>query len=440
MRNNGLITKLRDERGITAVVVAVCMVALFGAAMLTVDAGSLWTTRRTIITGTDAAVLNAAQKFASGAADPCSAADVNAVETGSTSVLTTNHPSGIHNSIDTPNGFEVTLAQACGTFGAGEFVAGKVRYDARLQANRAFAGLFGFGNQRAFSSSTAAWGFVTAIGNGLRPINVCDQVMQTFPDPLPAAPAAPYYPHYKLWTLFQQNLIDETTYDSFFGTDGENYPSAGHFYEGTNLNDSAQNPNRNKTYVAPAPGNGHHTIHRFKMPDPNCGVSPGNRIWVDFTDPGGGAIGASRLTDWILRGYPGTVSIDPHDCNPADNIPTPENCGSAPGDKASIEKALGDITCAFGTVATSCGYQFPILVVRSISQPGANAEYDQRAFLFVVLRGFSNVSDSSFQMDFEMLDVMSPGVISATPPSSDTVPIKGFMLCGADHAADRCGF
>ena len=56
------------------------------------------------------------------------------------------------------------------------------------------------------------------------------------------------------------------------------------------------------------------------------------------------------------------------------------------------------------------------------------------------MRGFSNLTDTKFQMDFELLDVKTSGDISATPPPEGTVPIKGVQLCGADHATDRCGF
>lgn len=419
----------------SSVIIAVCLVAFFGAAVLTIDAGSLWTTRRTVITGTDAAVLSAAQLFANGQADPCSGSDVAAAEANAANVLVDNHPSALHNATDTPNGFDVTLAQPCGTFGAGSFVPGKVRFDARLQANQAFSGFFGFSDLKAFSSSSAAWGYITGLGEGLRPIAVCDQTQQFFPPQMPPPPATPFYPHYKLWSMLYEKQIDQDTYDTFFGSDVDHYPASSTLY--TNGNDP-QNPNRLKPYVQPG-ANGHHTIHRIQMPDPNCGVSPGNRIWVDFYDPGGGTVGTSELVKQILYGYKGTVSLTPHDCNTSDDIDAPENCGSAPGDRAALSRALGEITCDAQTVAEQCPYVFPILVVRSIVMPGANAEYYQTAFLYVALRGFGDIQDTSFQMDFEFVDVMTTGEISSTMPTTDTVPLKGVQLCGAD-GMDRCGF
>src|SRR5947207_15015554 len=58
---NVLKGKWNDDRGVTAIVVAVCLVAMMAAAMLSIDAGNLWSNRRNIITGTDAAVLTAAK-------------------------------------------------------------------------------------------------------------------------------------------------------------------------------------------------------------------------------------------------------------------------------------------------------------------------------------------------------------------------------------------
>ena len=147
--------RLSEERGVTSVVVAVCIIALVGAAMLTVDAGNLWSTRRTIITGTDAAVLDAAQQFNMGVDNPCIQAGVDAAETHATNVLTLNQSGALHNPTDTPDGFQVTLSDPslCAT---ASYVPGKVRYDARLTAQGFFSKAFGFGDTKTFASSTAA--------------------------------------------------------------------------------------------------------------------------------------------------------------------------------------------------------------------------------------------------------------------------------------------
>lgn len=421
-----------DQRGISSVIVAVCLFAIFGALMLTLDAGNLWATRRRIITGTDAAALHAAQYFNSGGGNPCSTADIVTAENDAADVMTQNHPQALHNPGDTPDGFEVTLADPT-LCGIAAYVPGKVRFDGRLQAQAFFSQIFGFGRTNALSSSTAAWGYITSIGDGLRPIAVCDQSEQ-----------------YQLYTDLWAGTIDLTTYNGYFGRDEGLTPdqikfpaSSANFIRG----DSNHNPNKNKSYVTPDGTDGHRTIHRMTMPDiAACGQSPGNRVWVDFTEEEGGGIGVggpNMLEDQILYGYKGEVALEPHDCNPGNDNPTPEDCGSAPGNKSALERALGDIVCDVITPAMSCPYIFPILVVDEVTSPGgANAHYVQVAFLFVVLRGFGNINSDLVQFDFEFVEVQTSGQVGAAPPTTDHPYQTGVQLCGADHdkQEDRCPF
>jgi hypothetical protein len=58
--------RLRDEEGAVAVLVAVTLVVLVGAAALVIDVGNLYWERRSLQNGADAAALAAAQDFASG--------------------------------------------------------------------------------------------------------------------------------------------------------------------------------------------------------------------------------------------------------------------------------------------------------------------------------------------------------------------------------------
>jgi hypothetical protein len=280
-------------------------------------------------------------------------------------------------------------------------------------------------------------------------MSVCDQALVTFPSPLPWPPVAPY-PHYELWKQLQAGTITQAQYDQYFGSVAGEYPSVS---SGFTLGDSSNNPNEGKSYVTPDGTNGHHTIHRITMPDSACGVVSGNRLWLDFTGPGGGTIGASELTAEILHGYQGEVDLVPHDCNPSDATPAPEDCGSKPGNNSSVataaSQALGTITCPVTVAALNCPYIFPILVASSVYTPsgnggGQNANYTQVAFLFVVLRGFGQiVNNQNLQLDYEFVSVQTDGNIGATPPpGNNDVALKGVQLCGADHdtQTDRCGF
>ena len=442
--------RLSEERGISTAVLAVTLIALFSAAVLSIDTGQLFSSRRNIITGTDASALHAANQFALGLLDPCATTDVVTAESGATNVLTENNPNALHNATDTPDGFEVTLADST-LCGSGSFVPGKVRFDGRLPSNQAFSSILGTGGFNAFSSSTAAWGYITAIGGGgLRPIAVCDQSSVGFPEPITGYDAAGPYPHYELWRQRWFGTISQQTYDSFFGIDdlpgnldSPHYPSAS---EGFLLGIDSDNPNGGKLYIPPdSEGiNGHHTVHRITMPEADCGSTPGNRIWVDFNGTTGGTASEAELRDQLLNGYDGTVSLTPHECNPSNEIPEPENCGSAPGGKPSLLKhALRILTCDVTIAAMSCPYKFPILVMNRIDNPGSTGEYHQVAFVFIVLRGFGKfVSGEKFQIDVEFIDLQVNGQVGPTPPSPSHPHQKGVMLCGADHdgGGDRCPF
>ena len=178
MSVRGRISPLRDERGISAVFLGVTMVALFAVGALAIDAGSVWTARRNLITGTDAAALDAARYFLSGAGDPCTSGSISSAESHAANVLLQNNSEALHDPSTTPDGFEVKLASPC----TGGFVAGKVRFDGRLDAHQTLSSIIGIQKLEAFSSSTAAWGYITGLGSGsgLRPINICDQSSISF--------------------------------------------------------------------------------------------------------------------------------------------------------------------------------------------------------------------------------------------------------------------
>src|SRR5207245_11119708 len=95
------IRPLRDERGIAAVFLAVTMVTLFAVGALAIDAGSVWTARRNLITGTDAAALDAARYFLSRAGDPCTSGRISTAEPLTANVLWQNNSQTLHDPAST---------------------------------------------------------------------------------------------------------------------------------------------------------------------------------------------------------------------------------------------------------------------------------------------------------------------------------------------------
>lgn len=138
---------LGDERGIASVMVGVSVMAIFGSAAIAVDLGHLWSSRRHVITATDASALAAATEYAIGG-NGCSMA------------------SGYVNDNDAAAGMT-----ECGATPTSP-VSGYVTVGAETPVDYAFAGVLGFSDRTVGSATTASWGLPSGV-NGLRPFGLC---------------------------------------------------------------------------------------------------------------------------------------------------------------------------------------------------------------------------------------------------------------------------
>ena len=137
------------ERGAVAVIVAVCLVMMFGMAAFAIDTGNLWQNRRHLITATDAAALAAAETYAVGG-DGCG---------------------GIDNTFVAQNDTDASVTSCVpATAGPG---SGYVTVNATKPVHFAFAGVIGISDRNITSSTTAAYGIPKSI-KGLRPLGLCD--------------------------------------------------------------------------------------------------------------------------------------------------------------------------------------------------------------------------------------------------------------------------
>ncbi|MFA5787820.1 MAG: pilus assembly protein TadG-related protein [Actinomycetota bacterium] len=422
----GLMTRLRDERGVSAIIVAIALVLLFGAAALSIDAGSVWKTRRDLITDTDAAALAAARYLSGARPGACllaaaqgrgSAAFQEALSVLGENDLRTELEPGLE-------GFQIVCV--------GE--AGLVRVRARLGAHLTFAPVLGFNDIRVFSGSTAQFGPLSSVTN-LRPIGLCaaDEHIGEWI----AAQGNPNDPVYKLL----RGLPDPTTPGL---TDHPEYAGAG-------------------------------VVHRIpftKSQDSDCGDSEGNWGWLDFNgnEPPNGA---DALKEWLLDGYDGFVydgSTYPptlggntpgdEDCEvrgPDDNSPDP--CEGNPGANDSTKSALNEILCPAGTAADNCPFSFPVVVYDTVTGTGSNAEYHLVGFLGVVLRGYNKVTGQQGQgggqdkdkgkplpprptdndpwFDLEFVWYESGDTTIGSVPSSVIPALWGVQLCGVDKT-EKC--
>ena len=467
--------KIQDERGISAVIVAVSVLGLFGASVLAIDAGSAWATRRKIVTGTDAAALAAARYFASSASQACVMGDGtwngNQIPNGETEASTVLHANSAAAEHDPATGFWLTVS-GCST---GRPV-GHVRVDAKLGSKQAFSGIFGFGQTKPFSSSTAEFGYNLA-PVGLRPIAICDQSSVTTaqwsaagqPVLSPALPpgnqAAGVYPHYQLWNWLQKGTyadgsalpppgFDQTAYERYWGSSVTDYPSVSLV--------NAQSINNGKPYLLPKTRGGTGgVVHRINSRD-NCGGGASFRGWVDLNG-GENGVGSSNCKDpqslecMLLNGYDGSegpVSIADSSATPpittqCNNTPS-QWCEEDGGNHNGIKDALNPITCPAAEASDDCiadGLYFPVILDNGVFVVSGQDEVHQVGFVFVILRGWGATDgdtnpcsgqNHSCNFDVEFVKVQSSGTVGRSPSNDQAPPTTD--LCGIDHdtQTNRC--
>jgi hypothetical protein len=382
--------------------VAVSLLAIFGAALLSLDFGSMWSTRRRIITGTDATSLDQAIFIAKTGAAGCNrpgAAWYNPAYASWTEILQKNS-----------GGFEFVggMNQDCLFYPNPNLPGtGYVGVQARKVGDTRFGGLFGLGNSHPYSFSAARIFYPDAI-KGLRPIGICVQ-----------------NDHYQEWQAYAiDGTMTESQYQALRGTAG--HPTTG--------------PN-GQPY-----GTG--VIHRItwnKDQPQECGDrTPGNWGWLDFD---GGSNSADDLKKWILNGYDGLVNA-PGDCN---NDGSPDACPGDPGVQGGNDSSCnpntvaGALACISSTPASV--KEFPIVVydVGACDNGGGNnCSFNPFRYLWVRLWGFQltgNEADRFF--DFEFVRGVATGVCCETNPNQTDV--KAVQLCAVDHdnsglsEAQRCG-
>lgn len=390
-----------SDSGAAAVLVAVVVLGLFAAALISIDAGSVWTTRRHIIIGTDAAALAAAGFFAANPRAACEAAGTLEAKGIAASLLAGNYRGSEVGS------FSVTPTDCI-------VGAGTTNVETKVQSPAVFAKLFGIDDVGVSSHSTAQWGSLVEIER-LRPLALCSSD-----------------PNLLEWA----NLKGTAAYDRLGGSDN---PATPHYdHPGTDV----------------YPGSG--VVHRLASKDESdCkGDVAGNWGWLDFNgnEPPNGT---KALKSWFGAGYELPISLGgkaqgDEDCRPTQN--GFQDCEGKPK-QSSLKSALESITCSPSTVTEECS-MFPTVVYDSARGKGSKAEYHPVAFLGVVLRGFGVNDDDGDDdddddkgksdkdksgpafIDLEFVNLAWDGQIGAT---SGSVGVHGVQICGVDpDSPDRC--
>jgi hypothetical protein len=377
------LNELRGDRGAATVLVAITLVVLFGAAALSIDAGSLWHTRRDVITDTDAAALAAAGHLL----EDGSQCDTAGAEAESDQYL------GLNDAATVPDTFSVSYYNGDCTLGAGT-----VEVAAHKEAQLTFAPVLGVTTAPVKARSVAQYGALNTI-SGLRPIGIC--VANS---------------HIQEWIAAGGDPADPT-YAALRGNPAEDHP----IYSAAGVV---------------------HRIYFEKEQEAACGDSDGNWGWLDFNgnDPPNGS---AALNDRLRYGYEGPVSLGgpasgDEDCQPVSGS---DDCPGSPGANASTKDALDFIKCPATTPTSDC-LQFPVIVYDQVTGGGGSkARYHPVAFLGVVLRGYAKITGSpepDSYFDFELVRLQWQGNVGPNPQGSTGVPaIAGVQLCGGGYGATQ---
>lgn len=166
-----MMTRLHSQEGASAVIVALCLVLLFGAGAIAVDLGSAWDTKRDLVVDTDAAALAAARV---GADEGCTttaetaAIDFLSDNLGQTVTATDiNYQCTTETNTTTPNTVSVEFTD---------------------QAQQALSSALGVDDLDVFAASTAE--FNGGAFGPLRPITVCHTDLPASLTP-PSSPSTP---------------------------------------------------------------------------------------------------------------------------------------------------------------------------------------------------------------------------------------------------------
>lgn len=398
-----------DNDGAAAVMVAVVLLLLFGAALLSIDAGSVWLSRRELVTGTDAAALATAAYFVSQPLSACNPSGVTTTQALAEQLLATNG-TGLH-----LQSYEVD-PQSCSTS------SGSVSIEADSDAQLVFAPIFGINDVDTEARSTAQWGPLVSIDR-LRPIALCRT-----------------HPAVVEWA----SLGNTSIYSSH---DGVNH-------SGTSHHDHPGNS------VYPGAG----VVHRIALArDSYCdGDGRGNVGWIDFNGSSS-PNGSSAIRQWLNDGFDRAITLQ--DCDPTHT--GNNDCEGESQAPSSFGSTLSDLECSRTTPTELCP-MFPMVIYDSADRHRDETDYEQVGFLGVILRGWDelwreeddddrdrdddddddrdrshrdsdgsgNEYDSNAYLDLEFVRLAWDGNIGSATPS---VAVYGVQLCGVDlDASSKC--
>ena len=378
-----------DQRGITAPVGAVVLLAIFAAATLSVDAGNLWQTRRNIITATDAASL---------------------AEAGDAALTGSPTCTGLYNTVLDNNAGEDVYDRSCTVTPGPSEGTGWVAVEGRKTSDVRFGAVIGLDDTAAYSMSAAMFGYPTA-AIGLRPIAFCY-----------------LNSHVQTWADLQDGTLSFEDYQALKGAgdvngDGQiDYP-----------NDIAYQP--------------YGVVHRMyftkDVDDGQCGDFAGNWGWLSFD---GLPADVTDRNEWIRNGWNGSVDIrlsteESCEGQPGSGGEAESNEGCPPADSGAL---AGQNAAALDDILNQ---PVPISIFDdgdcNESGGGTVCSFETWAFVGVILRGYKvNANQSLRYFDFEFVSIQVSGSCCAAFAPNQDLGARAVRLCAVDHdtqdVATRC--
>ena len=362
-----------------------CLLGIFAAATLSIDAGNAWQTRRNVVTATDAAALAEAGDLAYNGSSTCT---------------------GLFNTVLSKNAGSDVYDRKCTVTRIGD--VGYVMVEGRKGVDVRFGSVVGVGDTNAYSMSAAVWGFPTAV-QGLRPMAFCK-----------------FNSHVQTWENLKKGLITPEAYAALKGSGDTN---------GDGLIDFPAD-------LAYAPYGVIHRMYFDKDIDDNlCGSFPGNWGWLSFD---GLPADSTDRNSWIKNGYSGSVAIRLDSQSPCPGVPG--SGGSQEAEQGCVPADSGDLAGHNASSLDSILHKpvhITIFDAGACSGGGTTCTFEAWAFVGVILRGYKSTGAQHMRFfDFEFIDLQASGTCcSAIPPNAD-LGVRAVKICAVDHdsqvVATRC--
>lgn len=385
------------DEGATAVIVAIMLLVLFGAALIAIDVGSLWISRRSVISGTDAAVLGVGSYFAQNRTSACTSSGRKTARSHAEKLMS-------------PSGAVITEF----TVDSGNCTSnlGQVEIEAKIAASSFFAGIFGRSPVDAEARTRAEWGPLTGV-QSVRPVALCQ-----------GEPAV------QEWVTLRDTLI----YSNLRGVD---YPFTPHFdHPGANVYPGADVVHR-------IPTRGSTSCWGDDDDDDDKDGRNARVGWIDFNGSRS-PNGSSAVREWLRDGFDEIVTLGSSSRGDEDCQPSVSGNNDCEGIRSSlkIESALDDISCSPATETAEC-QMFPVILYDEAEKRRGQNQMHLSGFLGVVLRGFDDKGrdddddddEKSGHLDLEFVSLQWDGIIGSHGVSAG---VHGVQICEVDHDVRRC--